>query len=365
MRAHKMAEIFPLLEGSEFETLKADIAMKGVLEPIVTCQGEILDGRNRYRACQALGIECPTKEYTDDDPLGFVISLNLHRRHLNESQRAMAAARLANMRQGARTDLDQPSANLPEVSQKQAAALLNVSDRLVRSAKNLQEKGSCRVITAVDRGCVAVSTAERLARGLETHEQDRLIDHVIENKLLPREIRREMHRIKAEKIGQAQAAPLKEKARITLEGCKASVRHNEETKKWCMAVEPNENYLRLKEREAELKEDPYYKEGMAQAQAWCAEAVELRRKAEALEERAKEEMALMSYTLAAKLTQMYGPAHCGQSIIIRVEDPEEEARLKTLASDELIERLLHLSTTERAAVECRLYCTDFRLMELV
>jgi ParB-like chromosome segregation protein Spo0J len=374
MRAHKFAEIFPLLEGSEFETLKADIAKRGVQVPIVTYRGEILDGRNRYRACQALGIKCPIKEHTGDDPLASVLSLNLHRRHLNESQRAMAAARLATMRQGARTDLDQPSANLPEVSQKQAAALLNVSDRLVRSAKNLQEKGSCRVIAAVDRGGVAVSTAERLAKGLETHEQDRLIDHVIENKLPPREIRREIHRIKAEKtavplrnilpvfsyIDQAQAATLKEKAQITLEGCSTRVLRNEKTKRWGVEVEPNENYLRLEERVTELREDPHYKEGMAQAQAWCAEAVELRRKAQDLEERARNMRDLMGSTLAGTLERTYGPAHCGQSIIIHVKDPEEDARLKTQPVGELIERLLPLGTTELADVESRLYCTDFR-----
>jgi hypothetical protein len=166
----------------------------------------------------------------------------------------MAAARLANMRQGARTDLKQPLANFPEVSQKQAAALLNVSDRLVRSAKSLQEKGSCRVIAAVDHGCVAVSTAERLAKGLEPHEQDRLIDRVIENKLPPREIRREMHRIKAEKSDQAQAAPLKEKAQITLEGRSTSVLHNEETKRWCVAVSSEGHILQSVEVRPRLKD---------------------------------------------------------------------------------------------------------------
>jgi hypothetical protein len=70
----------------------------------------------------------------------FFVSLNLHRRHLNESQRAMVAGKLANMRQGERTDVE-PSANLPDVvSQPEAAKLLNVSERSVRTAKKVQEK---------------------------------------------------------------------------------------------------------------------------------------------------------------------------------------------------------------------------------
>jgi hypothetical protein len=55
-----------------------------------------------------------------------------------ENNRAMVAARIANMRQGARTDL-QPSANLPEVSRPQAAAMLNVSERTVRSVRTVRD----------------------------------------------------------------------------------------------------------------------------------------------------------------------------------------------------------------------------------
>lgn len=54
------------------------------------------------------------------------------RRHLNETQRAGVAAKLANMRQGERTDLE-PSANLPKVSQSEAADLLNVGERTIRT----------------------------------------------------------------------------------------------------------------------------------------------------------------------------------------------------------------------------------------
>ena len=75
------------------------------------------------------------REYTGNAPLAFVVSLNLHRRHLTESQRASVAAKLANMAQGARTDVE-PSANLQKVaiSQSEAASMLNVSTRSVSDA---------------------------------------------------------------------------------------------------------------------------------------------------------------------------------------------------------------------------------------
>jgi len=118
---HPLANVFPLLEGEEFDALVADIQASGLCEPVWLYEGQILDGRNRYRACQVLGIECATRDYLGNDPLAFVLSMNLQRRHLDESQRAMIAARLATMRQGERTDLVEISTKL---SQAQAAGLV-------------------------------------------------------------------------------------------------------------------------------------------------------------------------------------------------------------------------------------------------
>lgn len=92
----------------------------------------------------------------DADAVGFVISLNLHRRHLTESQRATVAAKLANMAQGERTDIE-PSANLQKVSQADAAKLLNVSTRSVAAAAKVIHDGDEDLVHAVERGEVAVS----------------------------------------------------------------------------------------------------------------------------------------------------------------------------------------------------------------
>lgn len=148
------------MEGREFDDLVADIQTHGLREPIWTYQGQILDGRNRWRACEAGGIASrPMREYEGDDPVGFVVSLNLHRRHLDESQRAMVAGKIATL------PAHRPSETAPigAVSQDNAADMLNVGRRSVQRAREVLDQGAPELIAAVERGQVSVSAAADVA----------------------------------------------------------------------------------------------------------------------------------------------------------------------------------------------------------
>jgi len=90
---HEIANIFPLIRGDEFVELKADIKANGLIEKIWLYEDKILDGRNRYRACQEVGEQPVMQQYAGDNPVGFVISLNACRRHLNPSQKATASVK--------------------------------------------------------------------------------------------------------------------------------------------------------------------------------------------------------------------------------------------------------------------------------
>jgi hypothetical protein len=128
---HPLADLFPLIDGAEFAELVADVKAHGVREPIWLLDGKILDGRNRYRAAEAAGVKCPTRPYEGADPLAFVVSANLMRRHLNESQRAMVAAKLANIKFGDNQySKEGSSIGEPSISQAASAKMLNVGKRM-------------------------------------------------------------------------------------------------------------------------------------------------------------------------------------------------------------------------------------------
>lgn len=154
-QVHPLAEVFPLIEGDEFDALVANIKAHGLREPITLYGGQILDGRNRARACQRAKVEIKTRNYKGKDPVGYVVSLNLKRRHLDASQRAVVADELATMKQGARTDLAEISAR----SQAETAELLNVDRRSVQHARKVREKADPELVEAVKQGHVTVSAA--------------------------------------------------------------------------------------------------------------------------------------------------------------------------------------------------------------
>jgi ParB-like chromosome segregation protein Spo0J len=157
LEPHPFANVFPILDGEAFDALVKDVEARGQQEPIWVYEDKILDGRNRYRACQIAGREPKVQDYVGDDPIGFVLSANLHRRHLNESQRAMVAGKLADLEKGANQYVKGMSAS-------KAAALLNVSTASIERAKVILKSGDPDLIKDVTAGKVSVAAAAQTAK---------------------------------------------------------------------------------------------------------------------------------------------------------------------------------------------------------
>jgi ParB-like chromosome segregation protein Spo0J len=131
---HPIAGIFPLMEGEEFDALVADIKAHGLREPIMLFRGKILDGRNRYRACIAAGVKIDPHLQRNmmpsggTDPLAYVISANIHRRHLTAEQKRELIAKLLVVQ--------------PEASNVSIAKIAKVDDKTVAAVRREKEATS-------------------------------------------------------------------------------------------------------------------------------------------------------------------------------------------------------------------------------
>ena len=187
MQFHEAANIFPLLEEKELQELRGDIEKHGQRDTIVLCDGKILDGRNRYTACTMAGIKPRCKDvseldgYDADafDPVAYVLSLNLHRRHLTVSQASMCAARARDLwakraeeakerQKQAGKEHGRGKEKVPHncaepinkgETRKQIARDFGVSHASVDRARLVQENGIPEVAAAVDAGKISVNRA--------------------------------------------------------------------------------------------------------------------------------------------------------------------------------------------------------------
>ena len=178
------------MQGEDLRQLTEDIKVHGLREPIYLYQEKIIDGRNRYRACQEAGIAPHLREWDGRGSLvAFVVSLNFYRRHLDETGRAIVGAKAKPLfeeetreRQRTRTDLQ---ANWPEGSyvcpychcrhdekphicpqaghaRDHAAKLVNVSPRLIESAAKVLKEGTEELKRAMETGKIPASRVEQL-----------------------------------------------------------------------------------------------------------------------------------------------------------------------------------------------------------
>ena len=191
---HPVASLFPMIDDESLNALAEDIKKNGQRDPIIVAyldeamidEPVVIDGRNRHAACKLAGIEPEFKfvmslndrELSPQVIADWIISHNLHRRHLTTSQKAAVAvayeaelAKLAKARQGQRNDLkpgkDIP-ANLRECSEgkesaKEAGDLFQVSGRSVSDAKYVSQHDP-EAFQRVREGKQAVSAAAKAIR---------------------------------------------------------------------------------------------------------------------------------------------------------------------------------------------------------
>ena len=179
---HEYAQVVQQMTPAEYEALKQDIAVNGLHTPVMLYDGKLLDGRHRQRACLELGMGAPAAETLPPgvDPVAYVLSANLHRRHLDASQRGWLAAQMTRLAPGrpaknpaslplfdgddaaadtADTPAPAPAAPASGLSQAERAAMTGVSERQVRRADAIKEATGDLLDDAISGGNVSLDDA--------------------------------------------------------------------------------------------------------------------------------------------------------------------------------------------------------------
>lgn len=198
MQIHPIANLMPEMSDEDFQALKQDIAENGLLEAIWLTDGQIIDGRHRWRACQELGILPDFREYEGDISTAglvrFVISLNERRRHLSSSQKAVIALEVerilsddARKRQGHRSDLDSQVNISQKIEQslidysdgrsaQQAATLTGTNRQYVSDAKRI-ERDNPELIEPIKQGAISIPEAKTIAQ-FESERRQKALESI-------------------------------------------------------------------------------------------------------------------------------------------------------------------------------------------
>lgn len=183
---HEACEIFPVDEEN-IDALANDIKANGLIHPVEVMDGKIVDGRRRSLACERIGIQPHYKEINVADPVSYVVSLNLQRRHLTPSQAAICASKARNLieryeREAKERQKRKPNSvkeNFPEQPDKgmekpvkenfperekgqtrdKIGEMFGISGRMVDHGKKVVERAIPEVVRAVEEGKISVMKA--------------------------------------------------------------------------------------------------------------------------------------------------------------------------------------------------------------
>ena len=173
---HPAAAFMPPMADGDYEALRDDIAASGLIHPLVLHGGRLLDGRHRQRACAELGIPPDTIALPETvEPYGYVVSVNVQRRHLSVAQRALIGAQMPREDRGRSANSKNHFAKLQsgvKLSQKERALAVGVSVRSLSSAEYVVDHAEPAVFHSVDTNEIALYDAETALKRIAKQTDD-------------------------------------------------------------------------------------------------------------------------------------------------------------------------------------------------
>jgi FtsZ-binding cell division protein ZapB len=227
---HPLCTLFPRVTGAEFDALVSDIKANGLRSPIVLHGGMVLDGGNRYRACLDAGVEPRFVEFEGGSVVAFVLSANLHRRHLSAGQQAAIVASAQDWAQAQPASRPEKAGNVTGLSTvADRAAQSGASDKTQRMADKVA-KASPELAKQVAHGEISLPKAveqispkpkRELAPVIESDQAQELAEahHAIGE--LAQEVEQLKDRLAVENMDASEDA--KTEAAEIIEGLRAQV----------------------------------------------------------------------------------------------------------------------------------------------
>lgn len=178
MKFHPISELLPSMSDAELSNLTSDVKEHGLHHPIVVYEGQILDGRHRFKACAASGVAPMFIEFNGDDAgaVALVTSANLARRQLTKSQLALAGAKLkawhavrakerqlAGLKKGAAPVVADSPEREEGRARDQAARAVGVGGKLIDQAESVMRKAAPEVMALVETGAMAINEAVKVS----------------------------------------------------------------------------------------------------------------------------------------------------------------------------------------------------------
>lgn len=156
---HPLSAAFPAMGSETFLALVEDVRSHGQRDTATLCDGMVIDGWHRYKACQELSIPCRFEEFSGLDAVAFVRSKNQHRRHYQKSQQAAIEVSLTAWAEAHRPRKGEAAS--PFSTNKEMADRAGTTERTIQHAKRAHEAG---LGEAVRDGKVSAERAAELAK---------------------------------------------------------------------------------------------------------------------------------------------------------------------------------------------------------
>jgi hypothetical protein len=167
LEPHPLSKLVPPMSPEEFDALVDSVRDNGLIDPIITYEDKILDGRNREEACAVAGVEARFESLPEgQDPVAFVLAKNAHRRNLTAGRKAVMADRLANFSHGG--DRKSGRGQDAEMQLDEVARLVAVSKRSIGTVRALKKAEQWELYRLVELGKITLNTAATLMEAADT-----------------------------------------------------------------------------------------------------------------------------------------------------------------------------------------------------